>query len=92
MGQFKDDTSAFSRVVRHGADEWHRLESEAVRERRERILRRRNQTREFNSPFRSSPVRSEVQVRPEVMRAALKAAGGDASRLRIVSDTEVWVV
>ncbi|MET9119914.1 hypothetical protein [Streptomyces sp. NPDC004528] len=92
MAKKLDDATAFDNVVRHGAREWRRLDAEAAAHRRDRVIRRRTQTREFNSPFRNGPVRVEVRVLPEVMKAALKAAGGDASRLRIVSNTEVWVV
>ncbi|ORT58133.1 hypothetical protein BKD26_19715 [Streptomyces sp. CB03238] len=87
---FAERTSVFDRTVRHGADAWHRLDREELAARRERSGRRGAETRRRNS--HSGPVVTGVKVWPEVMKAALKAAGGDASRLRIVSDTEVWVV
>lgn len=90
MGEyFTEQSSAFDRTVGHGADAWHRLDREERTARQERSGRRRMETRRRNS--HSSRVQTVVKVWPEVMAAALKAAGGDASRLRIVSDTEVWV-
>jgi hypothetical protein len=91
MGEyFTEQSSAFDRTVGHGADAWHRLDREEQAARRERSGRRRLEARRRNS--HNGPVRTEVKVWPEVMRVAMKAAGGDASRLRIVSDTEVWVM
>ncbi len=91
MGQdFKERASAFDRVVRHGANAWQRLDCEDAAMRRDRAVRRGAATRRRNS--HNGRVRTEVKVWPEVLAAALKAADGDASRLRIVSETEVWVV
>ncbi|MEU9925057.1 hypothetical protein AB0H51_27880 [Streptomyces griseoluteus] len=89
-GDFTEQTSFFDRAVRHGADAWHRLDSEEEAARRARAHMRATQTRRRNS--HNGPVQTVVKVWPEVMRVALKAARGDASRLRIVSDTEVWVM
>lgn len=85
----QDVSSAYDRAVRHGATEWDRLAREEAAERAQRSVRRRLETRRRTA--RSGPVVTVVKVVPAVMRAALRAAGGDASRLRIVSDTEVWV-
>ncbi|MGD6750377.1 hypothetical protein [Streptomyces sp. BH105] len=91
MGEYSNTghISVFEKTVRHGAEAWDRLDRDEVDARRARTARRKSEGWRRNS--RSGPVRTEVRVRPEVMRAALKAAGGDVSRLRIVSDTEVWV-
>jgi hypothetical protein len=86
---FEDQTSVLGRTVRRGAEVWNQLDREEAAARRERAGRRRAATRRRNS--HSGRVVTEVKVWPEVLEAALKAAGGDASRLRIVSDTEVWV-
>ncbi|MFC4507031.1 MULTISPECIES: hypothetical protein [Streptomyces] len=91
MGEyFTEQSSAFDRTVRHSADAWHRLDGEERLARRERSIRRGAAARRRNS--RNGRVETVVKVWPEVMAAALKAAGGDASRLRIVSATEVWVM
>lgn len=91
MDRIVNSTSAYDKVVRHSADEWHRLDREEAAERRARGNRSAARTRALNRP-KNGPVVTEVKVCSAVMKAALKAAGGDSSRLRIVSDTEVWVV
>ncbi|MGW5773125.1 hypothetical protein ACWEVY_28735 [Streptomyces longwoodensis] len=40
---------------------------------------------------RNGPVVTTVRVRPDVLRVALKLANYDASRIQIISDTEVVV-
>jgi hypothetical protein len=89
MGDFKDRTSAYERVVQRGAEDWHRLAQEEAAGRRERIARNISVGRR-RAARNGRPVTS-VKVLPAVWRAALGAAGGDASRLRVVSATEVWV-
>ena len=49
-----------------------------------------NGRRKVRSGARSSAV-ERTQVHPEVMKKALELAGGDASRLRLLSPTEVVV-
>jgi hypothetical protein len=90
MGDFEDRTSAFDRVIHHGADSWHRLERTEAAARRERSVRNRSASLRRNS--RNGRTQTTVKVWPEVLKVALAQAGGDASRLRIVSDTEVWVM
>ncbi|MEW1675518.1 hypothetical protein AB0O47_20090 [Streptomyces noursei] len=89
MGDFADHASAFDRVIRHGADSWRQLEREEDAARRRRSLRGRADS--IRRASRNDRARTQVKVLPEVLRAALKAADGDASRLKIVSATEVWV-
>lgn len=81
---------ARERAVEYGASQWDRLAREEAAERRRRGHRKAAATRRLDRP-RSGRVVTEIKVRPEVMKVALKVAHGDASRLRIVSATEVWV-
>ena len=90
MGDFEDRTSVFDKVVRHSADAWHQLDREEAVARRARMTRNRSVGARRAS--RNSRVRTEVKVWPEVLKVAMEQAGGDASRLRIVSDTDVWVM
>jgi hypothetical protein len=90
MGDFEDRTSAFDRVIRHGADSWHRLDREEAAARKTRAVQ--NRSASVRRASRNGRTRTEVKVWPEVLKVALAQAGGDASRLRIVSDTEVWVM
>ncbi|MCZ0981805.1 hypothetical protein O1L60_30820 [Streptomyces diastatochromogenes] len=90
MGDFEDRTSAFDRVIRQSVDAWHRLDREEAVARQTRSARNRSATVRRNS--RNGRTRVEVKVWPEVLKVAMEQAGGDASRLRIVSDTEVWVM
>ncbi|MFF1711269.1 hypothetical protein [Streptomyces sp. NPDC058268] len=90
MGDFEDRTSAFDRVIHHGADAWHRLDRAEAAGSKARSARNRSAAVRRNS--RNGRTRTEVKVWPEVLKVALAQAGGDASRLRIVSDTEVWVM
>ncbi|WP_340376616.1 hypothetical protein U5640_16860 [Streptomyces sp. SS7] len=78
-----------STAAQRAAEEWLRLDREERETRRKLISRRRAVTR---SRARAQNGRvSVLRVHPEVMKVALQAAGGDASRIRIVSETEVWV-
>ncbi|MFF9649697.1 hypothetical protein [Streptomyces sp. NPDC014622] len=81
---FSKKTSA---PAQRAADEWMRLDREE-REARRELIKRRQATAQTGS--RNGPV-TVLRVHPAVMKAALDAANGDASRIRIVSETEVWV-
>jgi hypothetical protein len=78
-----------STAAQRAAEEWLRLDREEREARRKLIKLRRVATR---SRTRSQNGRvSVLRVHAGVMKAALRAADGDASRIRIVSETEVWV-
>ncbi|MEU1176570.1 hypothetical protein ABZ464_02790 [Streptomyces sp. NPDC005820] len=80
----------FSTPAKRAAHEWTLLDQEEKEARRDRKARRAALTRRKDRP-RNGPIRT-LRVHPAVMRTALRQAGGDASRIRIVSETEVWVV
>lgn len=79
----------FSTPAKRAAQEWVRLDQEEKDARRARKGRRAASTRRKDRP-RNGPINT-LRVHPAVMATALRAAGGDASRIRIVSETEVWV-
>jgi hypothetical protein len=79
----------FSTPAQRAAEEWERLDEAEKDARRARKERRAASTRRKARP-RSGPIKT-LRVHPAVMATALRAAGGDASRIRIVSETEVWV-
>ncbi|MEU8948794.1 hypothetical protein [Streptomyces sp. NPDC048489] len=81
--------SITSTAAAKAAAEWRRIDEEERLARRTRKTRRAAHTRSLDRP-RNGKVET-LRVHRGVMEAALKAAGGDASRLRIVSETEVWV-
>ncbi len=78
-----------STPAQRAADEWLRLDREE-RDTRRKLIKRRRAVTQSRARARNGPV-SVVRVHPVVMKVALRAAGGDASRIRIVSETEVWV-
>ncbi|WP_333745366.1 hypothetical protein [Streptomyces sp. IBSBF 2950] len=79
----------FSTPAKRAAHEWTLLDQEEKEARQARKTRRAALTRRKDRS-RNGPI-STLRVHPAVMKTALRAAGGDASRIRIVSETEVWV-
>jgi hypothetical protein len=88
-GRISNISAAREKALKKGADEWRLRDEEEKEKRRQRTNRRIS--RGLRKASRSGPVNTTVKVRPEVLRVALELADYDASRLQIISDTEVVV-
>lgn len=85
VGQMRYTSAAQEGTIRKGAENWRLRDTEEKQARRERAKRGKRVV------SRNGPVVTTVRVRPDVLRVALKLANYDASRIQIISDTEVVV-
>jgi NRPS condensation-like uncharacterized protein len=88
-GRISDTSAAWDRTVKKAAEQWQLRDEEEKEERRERTRSRISSSKRKAS--RNGPVITTVRVRPDVLRVALELADYDASRLEIISETEVLV-